>query len=647
MLPLLVWGQQPLISTLDPYPSQTSLLVKTRSNWFNKDNSSNNYAVTTNGNVRPATRSPFSVDGSVLFDGSSDFLNFTNQTFTGNFTVECWYYQTANSTNYSILFGGANVGVSASNTQFYVNNTGGISWVDNAAVKISPVGTANKNTWNHIAFVRSGSTTYIFLNGTQVGTATNSASIQIDRIGDVGSVGAGYSPNGYICNARISDIARYTTTFTPSTTPFVADANTILLTCQSPYTQNNNTFLDHSSNDFVIARNGNVAQGTFSPYIGSGGSGYFDGSADAINLTATGLNALNTFTFECWVYMYNSSSASYGCALFSLGNISGYYQLIARDNTVFINGTTGSSSAYTQTITNNAWHHLAWVNNAGSNSIYWDGTRIGTWSQNYNGIAANNTLYIGSNFNLNTNGLYGFLSNYRISSTARYSGTSFTLPTGTFVADANTFLLWKGENFAVYDGARKNNIETLGAIVNSSSQTRFTFPTVYTDGSGSYAQIPTTSNFDVGSSPFSISGWFYLPALPSAYKRLVSCINPSTAASNTFLIEIDNANRLVGGFEHSGGYAVITHTTTLTTGWHYFNLNRNGTTLSLAIDGSNQNATVSANAASYSSSNTVFVSRWYNSGTARDFPGNTFDITIRKGVNMPVTFVPLRPSSEF
>ena len=42
----------------------------------------------------------------------------------------------------------------------------------------------------------------------------------------------------------------------------------------------NNTFLDSSSNNFTITRNGNTTQGTFSPY-GSNWSSYFDGTSYA------------------------------------------------------------------------------------------------------------------------------------------------------------------------------------------------------------------------------------------------------------------------------------------------------------------------------------------------------------------------------
>uniref|UniRef100_UPI0037BE58A4 hypothetical protein n=1 Tax=Flavobacterium sp. TaxID=239 RepID=UPI0037BE58A4 len=64
----------------------------------------------------------------------------------------------------------------------------------------------------------------------------------------------------------------------------------------------NNTFLDSSTNNFTITRNGNTTQGTFSPY-GDLWSNYFDGNGDILSLTANANLNISTgnFTIEGWI----------------------------------------------------------------------------------------------------------------------------------------------------------------------------------------------------------------------------------------------------------------------------------------------------------------------------------------------------------
>ncbi len=64
----------------------------------------------------------------------------------------------------------------------------------------------------------------------------------------------------------------------------------------------NNTFLDSSTNNFTITRNGNTTQGSFSPY-GSNWSNYFDGTGDYLTVPDNAVFSLGSgnFTIEAWV----------------------------------------------------------------------------------------------------------------------------------------------------------------------------------------------------------------------------------------------------------------------------------------------------------------------------------------------------------
>ena len=76
----------------------------------------------------------------------------------------------------------------------------------------------------------------------------------------------------------------------------------------------NNTFLDGSTNNFTVTRNGNTTQGSFNPFVSTypyavatnGGSGYFDGTGDYLSIPSTSaliFPASGSFTVECWVYL--------------------------------------------------------------------------------------------------------------------------------------------------------------------------------------------------------------------------------------------------------------------------------------------------------------------------------------------------------
>jgi hypothetical protein len=103
----------------------------------------------------------------------------------------------------------------SSGMQLYVNNS-------TTAIQGSALSTA---TWYHIAVCKSGSSTKMFVNGTQAGstyTDTNNyvAGVNRPRIGSGGDVAGNYF-SGYIDDLRITKgYARYTASFTPPTSAF-------------------------------------------------------------------------------------------------------------------------------------------------------------------------------------------------------------------------------------------------------------------------------------------------------------------------------------------------------------------------------------------------------------------------------------------
>ena len=95
-----------------------------------------------------------------------------------NFVVECWYRKTENFTNppfHRQFFGnnnGDNVLLSYSTGnvfRYFIN--GNNNWTT------TPNATLVNNTWYHIAFVKSGTNAYVYLNGNRIGVGTRDAAV--------------------------------------------------------------------------------------------------------------------------------------------------------------------------------------------------------------------------------------------------------------------------------------------------------------------------------------------------------------------------------------------------------------------------------------------------------------------------------------
>ena len=178
--------------------------------------------------------------GSMLFNGSTTALALGGQSnlamATGDFTIEMWFYATGSAGTTVNLYDSTPNGGGVVAPQIYII---GSPWTirlygGSAGPLLDSNFAVSTNTWYHVAVTRSGTSTKIFVNGTQQGSTytdinnyTNGASRP--AIGTWGS-GSGNWFSGYISNLRVvKGTALYTSNFTPSTTPLTAVTNTQLL----------------------------------------------------------------------------------------------------------------------------------------------------------------------------------------------------------------------------------------------------------------------------------------------------------------------------------------------------------------------------------------------------------------------------------
>ena len=388
---------------------------------------------------------------SANFDGSSNtqvlVRSWDTSSYTGDFTIEGWFYITdkTTSTNARVWSDGDGgttedfrlLQFEYSTNQIYMvtGQSGNDSW---SYSYVSA--TLNINTWYHIAASRSGSSLRIFVNGTQQGSTisnslafTSASSNHSGRLGMFRTDASRY--RGFIDDFRISNSARYTTTFTPSTTPFVNDSNTLLL-MHADGTNNSTLFRDDNGTGRsakAITAIGNAQIDTAQSKFG-GASLLMDGNGDRLNVTGEVLPA--QYTVEYWFRLASFTSAP-TFVDFRGGGADNYSDFITTGGvfTVYIN----SSPIVTSALSTNTWYHIAVVRDSSSDiKLYLNGTKTGVTLNDAN-YSSNTSWYIGDNY-VFANSVNGHMDEIRVSNTARYTA-NFSVATAPFQNDANTVLL--------------------------------------------------------------------------------------------------------------------------------------------------------------------------------------------------------------
>lgn len=172
------------------------------------------------GNAQISTTQSKFGGSSMYFDGSGDGVtapsNNIHQFGTGDFTIEFWVYINSFASN-RVLFDIANGNV----LQLYTNTIGVLAYYTPSTDRITS-SALSTSTWYHVALARSGTSTKLFVNGTQAGsTYTDSTNYAAGGIGVGSRFDATIPLNGYIDDLRITKgVARYTANFTAPTAAF-------------------------------------------------------------------------------------------------------------------------------------------------------------------------------------------------------------------------------------------------------------------------------------------------------------------------------------------------------------------------------------------------------------------------------------------
>lgn len=366
---------------------------------------------------------------------------------------------------------------------------------------------------------------------------------------------------------------------------------------------NNTVFLDSSTNNFTVTRNGDTYQGSFSPHNPNGWSAFFDGSGDYLQTPAGSattiidgtLSAARTFTIESWIYMtaYTNSSIpsligdmnpTAGIDYWSFGtNSSGQVLLFWYDGAE--KRATGNT-----VIPLYSWAHIAVSVSSGAIKLFVNGqlqTITGT-STLTTATGSLGYLTIGQWNNSSTNAYFGYVSNLRIvKGTALYTA-NFTPPTAPLTAVANTSLLTLQSN-GFKDNSTNNFTITRNGDTRILPFSPFRMDTLYNanthggsayfDGTGDTISIADNVNLEPSNKDFSIEFWIYPLTTSDFY--IYGKGNASTAAGSTFSVTRNVTAFYIGG----GSYTLSTSGLIITNQWNHYAFCRNGINASVFING--------------------------------------------------------------
>ena len=286
----------------------------------------------------------------------------------------------------------------------------------------------------------------------------------------------------------------------------------------------NNSFVDGSSNNATVTRNGNTTQGTFSPFIvgASEWSNFFDGNGDYLRpATNAGLSFDADFTIEMWAM--SSSSLTQYAQLFASGSVDmGIAASRNFSNTYSVHSVGGNINSGV-TSNDGLWHHLALVRSGSTITFYVDGVSKGTTTSSSTfDFGSATAAWIGSR-NAFDNHYQGYISNLRVvKGTAVYTA-DFTVPTAPLTAITNTQLLTCRTNRFIDSSSNNLTMTRTGDVrvrpfspfaptVAYSSSTNGS--SIYVDGTGDTLTGASNTALSPGTGAFTFETWFYVVSFP-------------------------------------------------------------------------------------------------------------------------------------
>ena len=376
--------------------------------------------------------------------------------------------------------------------------------------------------------------------------------------------------------------------------------NTLLLHGNGTNGAQNNTFLDSSTNNFTITRNGNTTQGSFSPF--SNPPNEWSAAWSSANLSAT-VAAINPGTVPIslefwlnWTGFISGAASGNTVYVWTVGSKNSYGSVmqvtISGGNITFAWGQPGNGAPVitkSTPIVVGEWHHYLWIRNGATATLYVDGVSVGN-GVGANGWSASSTAMEGTQyFNepatnfLFAGGFQGYISNFRLITNQAIVSGNFTPSTngltatsightGPNVAASITGTvqeLFFSTNAAWKDQSSNNRTPSSVASVTTSAFSPFEVATAYDpavnggsgyfDGSGDTLTSATVGT-TIGTGDWCLECWVYQTA-SAGISTLVELRTSSTyhiyLQTNAGVARFVNFQNPGSDFNISGGVVLL------------------------------------------------------------------------------------------
>lgn len=395
----------------------------------------------------------------------------------------------------------------------------------------------------------------------------------------------------------------------------------------------NNTFIDSSTNNFTITRNGNTTQGSFSPY-GSNWSNYFDGSGDYLTVPDNAGFSYGTgdFTIECFVFAsglgstrrlyYHITTSSTQVTIYQLNtNYIGFYA--ANGGSVIVDMLSNTL------LPANTWTHIAIVRSGNSFTLYQNGVSVATATSSASMPDPSGSVNIGALDTGNESWL-GYISNFRVvKGTAVYT-SAFTPSTTPLTAITNTSLLTCAYN-RFRDGSTNNFTITRNGDVKVTNFAPFAPSSAYStttnggssyyDGDTDYLSVPNSTEF-VLNGTFTLEAWVYPTGDYSKFQCIITKRAGNTPAAWQLYIEINT-----GYLAYYNGSGYVSTSQVPLNQWSHVAGVYDGTNINLYLNG----VRVLQSATTNTDQSTDVKIGYHFSSVAEPFKGYLTDVRVVKG----------------